>query len=129
MSAMNVIEENKPRWGKKGCRDGWLGSRGGLRGIAFMWAHREGDIGAESHSNDLAKGRQDVRGVLEESQGDHVPRAEQGVAWEEMRSLSESVFSGAGFILVNFSLSEMGNPWRVEQRRGRLCRVLTGSGF
>ena len=28
---------------------------------------------------------------------------------------------------MNFSLSEMGNPWRLEQRRGRLCHVLTGS--
>lgn len=48
-----------------------------------------------------------------------MPRAEQGLAWVEMRSLSESVLS--------CSLSEMGSPWRGEQRRVRLGHVLTGS--
>lgn len=63
------------------------------------------------------RGSQDVLGMFQESRG-HVPGAEQGVAWEEMRSPSESLFSGAGFILVDFSLSEMGSPWRVKQKRG-----------
>ena len=48
---------------------------------------------------DIVQGRQDVRGAFERSQGGYVPRAEEGLAWEEMRSLSESVFSRAGFIL------------------------------
>lgn len=43
--------------------------------------------------------------------GGHVPRAEQGIEWEEMRSLSASVFSRTGLILLIFSLSEMGSPW------------------
>lgn len=64
--------------------------------------------------------------MFRESQGGCEPRAEQGAAWEEMRSLSESVFSRAGFILVNFSLSEMGSPCRVEKRRGRPCHVFSG---
>ena len=38
------------------------------------------------------------------------PEQNKGVAWEEMRSLSESVFSRTAFILVNFSRSEMGAP-------------------
>lgn len=42
------------------------------------------------------RGSQDVLGMFQESRG-HVPGAEQGVAWEEMRSPSESLFSGAGF--------------------------------
>lgn len=33
----------------------------------------------------------------------------KGVAWEEMSSLSESV-SSAGFIVVNFPLTDMGSP-------------------
>ena len=40
-----------------------------------------------------------MRGVFERLQRGYVPRAKEGLAWEEMRSLSESVFSGAGFIL------------------------------
>lgn len=40
-----------------------------------------------------------------------MPRAEEGLAWGgNVRSLSESVFSRAGFIPMNFSLSETGNP-------------------
>lgn len=103
-----VWGKDKLRWGvgEEDCCDGWAGGRGGSRGSGLMW---------------------DGPGVFEESQGGLVPRAEPGVAWEEMRSLSESVFSGAGFLLVSCSLSEMGSPWRVEQRRGRLSRALTGS--
>lgn len=48
-------------------------------------------------------------GMFQESRG-HVPGAEQGVAWEEVRSSSESLFSEAGFLLVDFSGSEMGSP-------------------
>ena len=39
------------------------------------------------------------------------------------RSLSESVLSGAGFILVNFSLGEIGSPLegRAEERQALSC--------
>lgn len=62
-------------------------------------------------------------GTFEESQGGHVPGAEQGVTWEELRSLSESVFSGAGVILVRFSPSGMGKPLegRAETGQAQSC--------
>lgn len=45
----------------------------------------------------------DVLVMFKESPGGHVPRAEPGPVWKEVRSLSESVFSGAGVLLVNCS--------------------------
>lgn len=68
------------------------------------------------------EGETGLFGMFQEPQG-HVPRAEQGVAWEEIRSPSESLFSGPGFILVDFSLSKMGSPWSLEQKRGGFHRV------
>lgn len=54
---------------EKDCRNVWVRGCGGSRGTGFMWVHREGDTGAESHSGfqDLARGRQDVLGMFQES--------------------------------------------------------------
>ena len=94
--SVNVMEGNKWIWGRQVAMMGkWVVAVGVGEFISCGFMKKV----TSSHSNDLAKGRQDVRGVFERSQGGSVPRAEEGLAWEEMRSLSESVFSGAGFIL------------------------------
>lgn len=71
-----------------------------------------------SDSKDLAEGRQDVLGVFGDIIRRLYARSRTGIVWEGMKSLSEPLFSGAGFILVNFSLREMGDPGRGEETGG-----------
>ena len=53
-----------------------------------------------SDSKDLAEGRQDVLGVFGDIIRRLYARSRTGIVWEGVKSLSEPLFSGAGFILV-----------------------------
>lgn len=85
-----------------------------------MWVHREGDMGAESHvhSETLRGGGRTCLACFRNCRRPCArSRTRARVGGNEVTVWS--VFSRTGFILLIFSLSEMGSPWAGAGGRGR----------
>lgn len=102
----------------------------GGRGIGFIWVQRESDTGAESHvdSEDLAgasRGLMCFAYLRSQNEAMCPEQREEWVAWEEVSSLSESLFSGSSL----FWWISLWVKWEAltgqSKRRGMFCHVLT----